>query len=59
MEKSIKKLIKEYKKLKPNCKVKYIKEHYASLEIYNSGGLISVLEPFEFRQEIDFLKTKQ
>ena len=58
MKKSIKKLIKEYKKLKPNCKLKCIKEHYACIEIYNSGGLISVLEPFELRQEIDFLKTK-
>ena len=59
MKKSIKKLIKEYKKLKPNRKVKYIEEHYACIEIYNSGGLISVLEPFELRQEIDFLKSKQ
>lgn len=45
MKKS-KKLIKKYK-------------NYASIEIYNSGGLISVLEPFELRQEIDYLKTKQ
>ena len=59
MKKSIKKLIKEYEKIKPNCKVKYIEEHYASIEIHNSGGLISVLEPFELRQEVDFVKSKQ
>jgi hypothetical protein len=59
MEKYIKELIKEYKKLKPDCKVKYIPEHFASIEIYNSGGLISVLEPFELRQEVDRLKIKK
>lgn len=54
----MKKLIKEFKELKPELKVKYKKKHFASIEIYNSGGLIAILEPYEFRQEIDFLKNK-
>lgn len=56
MKKSIKKLIKKFKKLEPTLKVKYISNHFACIEIYNSGGLISVLEPCEFQQEIEFLK---
>lgn len=53
MKKSIKKLIKKFKKIEPNLKVKYKPEQYASIEIYNKGGLISVLEPYQLRQQIE------
>lgn len=33
--------------------VKYKPEQYASIEIYNKGGLISVLEPYQLRQQIE------
>jgi hypothetical protein len=55
----MKKLIKEYEKLNPGCKIKYIPENFASIEIYNSGGLIAILEPFELRVEVErMLKNK-
>ena len=53
MKKSIKKLIKKFKKIEPKLKVKYKPEHYASIEIQNKGGLISVLEPYQLRQQIE------
>jgi len=56
MKKSIKKLIKKFKKIEPKLKIKYSTEHY-SIEIYNKGGLISVLEPYELRQKIEYLKN--
>ena len=55
MEKEIKKLIKEFKKLKSELKVKYEENNFAGIEIYNSGGLISVLELHEFSEYIDLL----
>ena len=53
MKKSIKKLIKKFKKIEPKLKVKYKPKQYASIEIYNKGGLISVLEPYHLRQRIE------
>jgi hypothetical protein len=52
MKKSIKKLIKKYKKIEPDLKVKYKPKYFASIEIYNKGGLISVLEPYQLKQRI-------
>lgn len=53
MKKSIKKLIKKYKKIEPDLKVKYKPKYFGSIEIYNKGGLISVLEPYQLRQRIE------
>jgi hypothetical protein len=52
MKKSIKKLIKKYKKIEPDLKFKYKPKYFASIEIYNKGGLISVLEPYQLKQRI-------
>lgn len=49
----MKKLIKKFKKLKPELKVKYKPKYHASVYVYNKGGLISVLEPYRFRQLVE------
>lgn len=53
VKKSIKKLIKKLEKINPDLKVRFKKNHFDSIKIYNKGGLISVLEPFELQQLIE------
>jgi len=44
MKKSVKKLIKKFEKKNQGLKVKYVSGDAAPFEVYNSGGLISVLK---------------
>jgi len=57
--KKIKSLIKRYKKFHPKCKVKYIPDYFASIEIYDKNGVqVSALELWEFCRNIEELEKK-
>jgi hypothetical protein len=58
--KNVKSLIKRYKNFHPKCKVKYIPEYFASIEIYDKNYIqISALELYEFRQKIEELENNE